>query len=67
MAASQIIENLALLSSRKWENFDRWGRCGMGLRLKDRRLARELVEIASVNSSRARAPKETFAVQVGVN
>ena len=39
----------------------------MGLKLKERRLAREVVEIASVNSSRARAPKETFAVQVGVN
>ena len=61
------IENVALLSSRKWEIFDRWGRCGMGLRLKERRLAREVVEIPSVNSSLARTPKETLAVRVGVN
>ena len=50
------IKNVTLLSSRKWENYDRWGRCGMGLRLKERRLVGEVVDIAPVNSSLARSP-----------
>ena len=37
----------------------------MGLRLKERRLLREVVDIASVNSSLARAPEETLAIRVG--
>ena len=54
MATSQVpfslvttmnIKNGTLLSSRKWENYDRWGRCGMGLRLKERRLVGEVVDI----------------------
>ena len=50
------IKNGTLLSSRKWENYDRWGRCGMVLRLKERRLVGEVVDIATVNSSLARSP-----------
>ena len=52
------IKNGTLLSSRKWENYNLWDRCGMGLRLKERRLVGIVVDIASVNSSLARAPKK---------
>ena len=61
------IKNGTLLSSRKWENYDRWGRCGMSLRLKERRLVGIVVDITSVNSSLARAPQETLAMRVSVN
>ena len=32
LVTTMNIKNGTLLSSRKWENYDRWGRCGMGFK-----------------------------------